>query len=212
MDNGHIADVALVGHAKGICQQLCDAQKANPINFSKTSDWWNTLNDKVANNKKVSADLAADRSTPMNYYFVLTTIQNALPHNTFIMSEGANTMDIGRTILDNYEPKMRLDAGTYGTMGVGVGQLIAACVVDPSRRCVAVMGDAAFGFSAMEYEVITRYRMNALIIILNNGGIGAGPAEWKEDWNKPMGALQMPVYSQGRQDTQYEQLCATFGG
>jgi 2-hydroxyacyl-CoA lyase 1 len=65
-------------------------------------------------------------------------------------------MDIGRTILDNYEPRMRLDAGTFGTMGVGIGQLIAACVVDPSRRCVAVMGDAAFGFSAMEYEVTTR--------------------------------------------------------
>ena len=47
-----------------------------------------------------------------------------------------------------------------------------------------VMGDGAFGFSAMEYEVITRYRMNALIIILNNGGITGGPREWKESWDE----------------------------
>jgi hypothetical protein len=54
--------------------------------------------------------------------------------------------------------------------------------------------------------------MNALVIILNNGGIGAGPTEWDEDWDKPYGALSMPVYSQGRPDTAYENLTETFGG
>ena len=88
-----------------------------------------------------------------------------MPRDAFIMSEGANTMDIGRTILDNYLPRSRLDAGTFGTMGVGLGQLIAAAVVHPDRKVVGVMGDSAFGFSAMEYETDVRFQMTVLIII-----------------------------------------------
>jgi thiamine pyrophosphate-dependent acetolactate synthase large subunit-like protein len=36
------------------------------------------------------------------------------------------------------------------------------------------MGDLAFGFSAMEYETLTRYRMGAVIFIINNIGIYSG--------------------------------------
>ena len=79
------------------------------------------------------------------------------------------------------------------------------------------MGDAAFGFSAMEYEVVTRYRMNALVIILNNGGITSGPTRdgepWRSEvWDQPYGAYALPVYAQGRPDTRYEKLADAFGG
>ena len=67
-------------------------------------------------------------------------------------------MDIGRTILNNYDARERLDAGTYGTMGVGMGFAVAAAVVDPSKRVIAVEGDAAFGFSGMELETMCRYQ------------------------------------------------------
>lgn len=58
-----------------------------------------------------------DTSEPLNYYTVFHHIQEAIPKNAIIVSEGANTMDIGRTMLFNYQPKHRLDAGTFGTMG-----------------------------------------------------------------------------------------------
>lgn len=54
----------------------------------------------------------------------------------------------------------RLDAGTFGTMGVGLGFAIAAAIVardhTPGRRVVCVEGDSAFGFSGMEVETICR--------------------------------------------------------
>ena len=60
--------------------------------------------------------------------------------------------------------RTRLDAGTFGTMGVGTGFAIAAALLAEShangsktpRRVVCVQGDSAFGFSGMELETACR--------------------------------------------------------
>eukprot|EP00887_Chlorella_sp_A99_P002168 scaffold21.g2168.t1 len=71
-------------------------------------------------------------------------------------------------------PRSRLDAGTWGTMGVGPGYALAAAVVHPGRQVVAVEGDSAFGFSGMEVETICRYRLPIIVVIFNNGGVYGG--------------------------------------
>jgi 2-hydroxyacyl-CoA lyase 1 len=86
-------------------------------------------------------------------------------------------MDIGRTMLPNYSARHRLDAGSFGTMGVGLGQAIAAAVVHPDKKVVCVEGDSAWGFSGMEVETAARYGLNITFIIINNNGIGGGPSE-----------------------------------
>lgn len=87
-------------------------------------------------------------------------------------------MDIGRTMLYNSLPRHRLDAGTFGTMGVGPGFAIAAALYcrdyHPNKRVVCVEGDSAFGFSGMEVETMFRYKLPIIIIIVNNGGIYSG--------------------------------------
>ena len=93
--------------------------------------------------------MAADDTVPMNYYRAFRDIKEAIPRDAIIVSEGANTMDIGRTQLNNYEPRTRLDAGSYGTMGVGFGFAVAAAVVQQERPVVSVSGDSAFGFSGL---------------------------------------------------------------
>ena len=69
----------------------------------------------------------------------------------------------------------RLDAGTFGTMGVGPGFAIAAAVYcrdhDPTSRVICVEGDSAFGFSGMEIETMTRHKLPIIIVIFNNNGI-----------------------------------------
>ena len=54
------------------------------------------------------------------------------------------------------EGRLRLDAGTWGTMGVGLGSAVAAAAAQPERLVVAVEGDSAFGFSGMEVETLVR--------------------------------------------------------
>ncbi len=54
-------------------------------------------------------------------------------------------------------PRLRLDAGTWGTMGVGLGYAVAAaCTAAAGQVVFAVEGDSAFGFSGMEVETIQR--------------------------------------------------------
>ena len=54
----------------------------------------------------------------------------------------------------------RLDAGTFGTMGVGLGFAIAASLWcrdhAANKRVVCVQGDSAFGFGGMEVETVMR--------------------------------------------------------
>ena len=112
-------------------------------------------------------------------------------------------MDIGRTVLPNFAPRHRLDAGTFGTMGVGLGFAIAAAVAHPEKKVVAVEGDCAFGFSGMEVEIACRYRLPITFVILNNNGIGGGVDEF-DPANVPVS-----VYTPR---ARYEKIIEAFGG
>jgi len=87
-------------------------------------------------------------------------------------------MDIGRTILANRLPRHRLDAGTFGTMGVGPAFAIAAAMYcrdkEPNKRVICVEGDSAIGFSGMEIETMLRYNLPIIIVVVNNNGIYGG--------------------------------------
>ena len=98
----------------------------------------------------------------------------------------------------------RLDAGSYGTMGVGFGFAVAAAVVQQDRPVVSVSGDSAFGFSGMELETICRYNLPITTIVLNNGGIGGGFEDWPADQPLPPSGLSRTA--------RYEKVCEAFGG
>jgi 2-hydroxyacyl-CoA lyase 1 len=112
-------------------------------------------------------------------------------------------MDISRTVLPNYDARERLDAGTFGTMGVGLGFAIAAAAVHPDRKVVCVEGDSAFGFSGMEVETACRYGMNITFVIVNNNGIGGGLEDYDRNRVPPM------VYTP---QARYEKMIEGFGG
>jgi 2-hydroxyacyl-CoA lyase 1 len=145
-----------------------------------------------------------DESAPTNYYRAFKDIRQWLPDNAVIVSEGANTMDIGRTQMPNNSPRSRLDAGSYGTMGVGMGFAVAAAAVHPDRPVVAVEGDSGFGFSGMEVETMCRHKMPVKIIILNNGGIGGGMDELPADKPLPVSVLTPRA--------RYDLMMEAFGG
>lgn len=196
-------EVALVGDAKRVVAQLNDAVAASGWSFPSDSAWRRELADQVAGNVAAVDAMLNDDSEPMGYYRVLREIRDRMPRDSILCSEGANTMDIGRTVLPNYEPRTRLDAGTYGTMGVGLGFAIAAAAVHPDRKVVCVEGDSAFGFSAMEVETACRYRLPITFIVVNNSGIGGGLAEYDLANPPPF------VYTLG---ARYEKVIEAFGG
>ncbi|KAM9087959.1 2-hydroxyacyl-CoA lyase 1 isoform 2-T3 [Megaptera novaeangliae] len=178
--------VTLLGDINAVTKQLLEQFEKTPWQYPPESKWWKILREKMKSNEALSKELAFKKSLPMNYYTVFYHIQEQLPRDCFVVSEGANTMDIGRTVLQNYLPRHRLDAGTFGTMGVGLGFAIASALVakdrNPGQRVICVEGDSAFGFSGMEVETICRYNLPIILLVVNNNGIyqGFDTDTWKE--------------------------------
>ena len=120
------------------------------------------------------------------------------------MNEGANTLDFARSIIDMYKPRKRLDVGTWGVMGVGMGTAIAAAV-ETGQPVLAVEGDSAFGFSGMEIETICRYNLPVCVVVFNNGGIYRGTGV------NPTGGADVAT-TVFVKDARYDKMMEAFGG
>ncbi|PTR30298.1 oxalyl-CoA decarboxylase [Rhodococcus sp. OK519] len=159
---------------------------------------------KQSNAAKMESRLHADVH-PMNFATALRGVCDALAAHpdTIIVSEGANTLDNARNIIPILRPRHRLDTGTWGVMGVGLGYAIAAAV-ETGQPVVAIEGDSAFGFSGMEIETICRYRLPIVVVVFNNGGIYRGD---EVDANSADPAPTVLLHS-----SRYDTLIEAFGG
>ena len=202
--NNARTEVALVGDGKTIVNQLNGALENRQWFFPTGSDWMAAIQEKAEANAAAVKPMIDDDSAPTNYYRALKDISAWATEDAVIIGEGANTMDIGRTQLPNVSPRLRLDAGTYGTMGIGMGFAIAAATVHPERPIISVSGDSAIGFSGMELETACRHKLPIKIVVLNNGGIGKGIAEFPKDAPLPPGVLTIGA--------RYDKMMEAFGG
>jgi len=197
------AAVGLVGDVKSVVGQINSQLKG--WSFSANQPWWGTLKEIVTKNAQVTGKMSSDSALPMGYYRAFSEINQLLPKDAMIVAEGSNTMDISRTCIPNYLPRSRIDAGTFGTMGVGLGFALASGVLFPERKTVVLQGDSAFGFSAMEIETLCRYKLPVVIVIINNNGITSGVTELPDDGSDPLPFALSPT-------AQYELLAVAFGG
>jgi 2-hydroxyacyl-CoA lyase 1 len=199
-------EVALVGDGKAIVGQLNKALGNREWVYPKDMPWRTAIAEKAAGNAKQIAPQLADDAAPANYYRALKDVAAWTPEDAIIIGEGASTMDIGRTQLFNSKPRHRLDAGSYGTMGIGMGFVVAAAVVHPDKPIISVSGDSAIGFSGMEMETVCRYQLPVKIVVFNNGGIGPGHAE------PPANPLQNMRPNALIYGARYDKMMEAFGG
>ncbi|MFO1159645.1 MAG: thiamine pyrophosphate-binding protein [Reyranellaceae bacterium] len=199
-------EVALVGDGKAIMAQLNKALVNRQWFHPKDTPWRMALTKKSTENAASIKPQIDDDTAPAGYYRALRDVAAWMPKNAVLSAEGAGTMDIGLTQLPSFNARSVLNAGTYGTMGVGLGQAIAAAVADPSRPVVHLSGDSAIGFSGMEMETLVRYNLPVKIVVLNNGGIGPGMPEIPENpfFNLKPNAL---IYG-----ARYDKVMEAFGG
>jgi len=200
------AAVGLVGDGKAIAAQLNNALEKREWVYPKDTPWRSSIAEKAAANAAQIAPQLADDQAPANYYRALKDVSAWIPDGAVIIGEGASTMDIGRTQLMNSKPRHRLDAGSYGTMGIGMGFVIAAAVVHPDKPIISVSGDSAIGFSGMEMETCARYNLPVKIVVFNNGGIGPGHARHPANPLKEMRPNAL-IYG-----ARYDKMMEAFGG
>lgn len=169
------------------------------------ADWIKTVTSKRDDNIAKMAPRLMNNNVPMDYHGalgVLRTIVKERP-DAILVNEGANTLDLARGIIDVYKPRKRIDVGTWGIMGIGMGYAVAAAV-ETGQRVLCVEGDSAFGFSGMEIETICRYNLPVCIVVFNNDGIYRGT-----DVNKASADPATTVFVKG---ARYDKMMEAFGG
>src|SRR5438477_1843998 len=170
------------------------------------ADWINTVKSKRDENIAKMAPRLMKNSAPMDYHGALGALRTIVKErpDAILVNEGANTLDLARGVIDMYRPRKRLDVGTWGVMGIGMGFAIGAAI-ETGKPVLAVEGDSAFGFSGMEVETICRYRLPVCIVVFNNDGIYRGT-----DTNAAGGSdPATTVFVQG---SRYDKIAEAFGG
>ena len=169
------------------------------------ADWLNAVAEKKNGNVAKMAETLAKNPSPMSFHSALNVVRDIVKANpdAMFVNEGANALDFTRSIVDMYKPRKRIDVGTWGIMGVGMGYCVAAAVVT-RQPVIAIEGDSAFGFSGMEVETICRYNLPVCIVVMNNNGVYKGTDV------DPNGRDPAPtVFVKG---ARYDKLIEAFGG
>ncbi len=181
-------------------ERMGDDWKAPP------AEWTNAIKEKVESNIGRMAPRLQNNNVPMDYHGALGALRTIVKDNpeVILVNEGANTLDFARSIIDMYKPRKRLDVGTWGVMGIGMGQAIGAAV-ETGLPVLAIEGDSAFGFSGMEIETICRYNLPVCVVVFNNNGIYRGT-----DVNTSGSADVAPTVFV--KDARYDKMMEAFGG
>ena len=171
-----------------------------------SAEWIGAISAKKEANIARMMPKLQNNNVPMDYHGALGALRGIIKDrpDAILVNEGANTLDFARSIIDMYKPRKRLDVGTWGVMGIGMGQAIAA-TVETGHPVLAIEGDSAFGFSGMEVETICRYNLPICIVVFNNGGIYRGT-----DVNPTGGPdVATTVFVK---DARYDKMMEAFGG
>jgi oxalyl-CoA decarboxylase len=204
MDSNVRIDAPLVGDIGSCVSALLDGIGSN---WAKPpAEWTGAIAERKNKNLAKMAETLAKNPVPMNFHSALNVVRDIVKANpdAILVNEGANALDFTRSIVDMYQPRKRLDVGTWGIMGIGMGFAIGAAVVS-RHPVIAIEGDSAFGFSGMEVETICRYNLPVCVVIMNNNGVYGGT-----DVNPTGGPDVAPtVFVKG---ARYDKLIEAFGG
>ncbi len=173
--------------------------------WPKRTAWAEGIRAKVVDNIAKMAPRLKNNNNPMDYHGALGALRDIIKQrpDTILVNEGANTLDFARSIIDIYQPRKRLDVGTWGIMGIGMGYSVAAAI-ETGKPVLAVCGDSAFGFSGMEIETVCRYKLPVCVVVFNNNGIYRGT-----DVNT---TSDDPAWTTFVKDSHYEMMAQAFGG
>ncbi|MBN8874963.1 MAG: oxalyl-CoA decarboxylase [Rhodospirillales bacterium] len=168
--------------------------------------WTDAITAKKEQNVARMASRLGRNAMPMDYHSALRVLRDVIKErpDAILVNEGANTLDQARGVIDMYRPRKRLDVGTWGVMGIGMG-FAAAAAIETGQKVLAVVGDSAFGFSGMEVETICRYGLPVCVVVFNNDGIYRG------DGVNPSGGAD-PAITMFVPGARYDRMMEAFGG
>ena len=163
------SEIGLVGDAKLVLKALIaelrktissnrDASKVAAEIKAVEADWIKLWLPKINSN-----------SSPLSPYRVLTDLQKTVDiDNTIITHDAGSPRDQLVPFWKSTTPLSYIGWGKTTQLGYGLPLAMGAKLVHPEKLCINVWGDAAIGFTGMDFETAVRDRLPILSILLNN--------------------------------------------
>jgi acetolactate synthase-1/2/3 large subunit len=106
---------------------------------------------------------------PLNPYRVIWELMHTVdPANTIITHDAGSPRDQISPFWVSSEPLSYIGWGKTTQLGMGLGLAMGAKLAKPDKLCINLWGDAAIGFTGMDFETCVRERIPILSILLNN--------------------------------------------
>jgi len=162
------AEIGLIGDAKLTLEALC-AEVERLIKKPREG----SVANEIAAIRKVWLDEWMPRLTssdvPLSPYRVLWDLQRTVDvNNTIITHDAGSPRDQLAPFWVSKRPLTYIGWGKTTQLGYGLGLVMGAKLVRPDKLCINVWGDAAIGFTGMDFETAVRERIPILSILLNN--------------------------------------------
>jgi acetolactate synthase-1/2/3 large subunit len=184
---------------------LREAALAAGASESSTREWRDSLRT-VEREKRASEEkeLNDDRA-PLHPLRVYKELNDVLDRDAIVIGDGGDFVSYAGRVMETYEPGCWLDPGPFGCLGAGPGYAIAAKVARPDRQVCLLLGDGAFGFSAMEFDTMARHGLPVVAVIGNNGiwALEKHPMEFLYGYS---------VAAELRPATRYDEVVKALGG
>ena len=198
---GHNApvEIGIVGDAKAVLGQFLERTRGR-FEPGAESDWIRRLRARDVERSEETATIAASGEKLMHPLRLCLELRDFMDREAILVVDGHETLNFARQSIPTYVAHHRLNAGTHGTMGVGVPFGVAAQAAKPGGQVVVLTGDGAFGWNGMEIDTALRHHLPVLIVICNNGSYTALRGDGPPNPQQLLGF------------TRYDLMMESFGG
>jgi acetolactate synthase-1/2/3 large subunit len=163
------AEAAVVADAKLTLSAVLAAMDG------KSSSEWGRQAVAKAKAEKFAAfrELAASDATPIRPERIVAELQAVLHDDAIVVADpGTPCPYLSAYYQLDHAGRYFISNRAHGALGYSLPAAIGAQVARPGAKCVAVMGDGAFGFSVGELETLARLDLPILLVVISNGGYG----------------------------------------
>jgi len=169
VDAAYIVNVGVVGDINTSLNALADS--ATPHSAAHGLKVRNLLRDELEQGRR-------DNSFPLKPQRILAALGAALADDDIVISDvGAHKLWLGR-LFPCLQPNTCIVSNGFAAMGMAVPGAVAAKLVHPNRRVVAVTGDGGFLMNSQEMETAMRWQTPFVVLVFNDRSYGL--IRWKQ--------------------------------
>jgi acetolactate synthase-1/2/3 large subunit len=192
VDVAYQPEVELVGDIGGTLGRLLAAVEPLGISGRNASERHATRETLVHQDLRTAllADLGAyerDDGWPIKPQKAIADLRRALDPSDIVVSDvGAHKIWVAR-LYQAYEPNTVIISNGFAAMGISLPGAIAAKLVHPERRAIALCGDGGFLMNSQELETARRIGADITVIVWRDDGYGL--IDWKQqsEFERPFG-------------------------